>query len=149
MLEIRPPKDHQSHNWRLRNGKLSWEGKIYFCKSCAERQAQQAQGVDPRSAFLYYSNWSSSGAESAHDWLMLHLAFGGGVGSNFGVKTAQWTRTLNGKQLRWWHTLIEKTVYPTVPSLFIFRSLLQTHLTLPDSLFQLYSKIIGMIWEFI
>jgi hypothetical protein len=33
-----------------------------------------------------YSDWLSLGAQSAHDWVMLHLEFGGGVDSNFGIK---------------------------------------------------------------
>jgi hypothetical protein len=32
-------------------------------------------------------DWSSSGAQSAHDWLTLHVEFGGVVGSDLGVKT--------------------------------------------------------------
>jgi hypothetical protein len=40
-----------------------------------------------------------------------------------------------------------KDCFPHTSPLFIFHSFLQTHLTLSDSLFQLYSTIIGMIWE--
>jgi hypothetical protein len=57
--------------------------------------AQQVQGAGNRSLFLFpmqwalplYLDWSSSGTQSACDWLMLHLEFGGGVGSNSGQKT--------------------------------------------------------------
>jgi hypothetical protein len=33
-----------------------------------------------------YLDWLSLDAQSACNWLMLHLEFGSGVGSNFGVK---------------------------------------------------------------
>jgi hypothetical protein len=68
--------------------------KFISAQGCAGTRAQQAWGVDHRSSFLFltqlalllYSDWSSSGAQSAHNWLMLHLEFGGGVGSNFSAK---------------------------------------------------------------
>jgi hypothetical protein len=59
-------------------------------------RAQQAQGVYHKPAFLsltwkgpcsLYSDWLSSGAQSARCWLMLHLEFRGGVDSNFSTKT--------------------------------------------------------------
>jgi hypothetical protein len=44
---------------------------------------------------------------------MLHLEFGGAVGSNFGVKMELSELTGNCRQLGWQHTLLEKTVFLT------------------------------------
>jgi hypothetical protein len=71
------------------------KAKFISTKGCAGTWAQQAQGADHRSSFLFltqwalplYSDWLSLGAQSAQDCLMLHLEFGGGVSSNFTLKT--------------------------------------------------------------
>jgi hypothetical protein len=72
-------------------------GKVEFISAEGRTGAwaQQTHGVDHRSAFFIpdsmgpdrlYSDWSSSGAQSARNWPMLHLEFGGGVSSNFSWK---------------------------------------------------------------
>jgi hypothetical protein len=76
------------------NEDLSWQAKFTFAEGWAGTWAQQAWGVDYRSAFLFlavgpcpfYSDWLSLGAQPAPNWLMLHLEFRGGVGNNFGGK---------------------------------------------------------------
>jgi hypothetical protein len=85
------------------------------------------------SLFLFLTQWAlplssdllSFCAQSAHNWLMLHLESGNGVSCNFctNMELSEQelkTRTQNCKQLRWWHTLTEKTTSLTVPPSFYF-----------------------------
>jgi hypothetical protein len=51
-----------------------------------EEQATVLIFIPDAGARPFTSMWWSSGTESAHNWLMLHLEFGGGVDSNFGAK---------------------------------------------------------------
>jgi hypothetical protein len=78
------------------------------------------------------------------------LGSGGGVGSDFGVKTElseQEPGTVAAMMVTYFDRM---TVFLTVPPIiFIFCSFLQNRLTLSDSLFQVYLTIISMILEFI
>jgi hypothetical protein len=96
------------------------------------------------------SDWMSLGTQSAHNWLMLHLESGGAVCSNFGMKmglSEQEPGTEAATMVTHFHRMTVSLTVP--PPIFIFCSFLQNHLTLSDSLFQVYLTIINMILEFI
>jgi hypothetical protein len=78
------PKDHQSHNPSHRSGDSSWQGNIYFCRRlCWQRKHwERAIGPGPCPFILI----GQVRTQSAPDWLMLHLEFGGKVGSSFPAK---------------------------------------------------------------
>jgi hypothetical protein len=62
------------------------KAKLTSAEGCTGALAQQARGADHMSSFLFlvqwalplYSDWLNSGAQSAHNGLMLHLEFGVG-----------------------------------------------------------------------
>jgi hypothetical protein len=72
------------------------KAKFTSAEGCTDTWTQQAHKVDHRFSFLslttmvrpcpLYWDWSSFGAQSAINWLMLHLEFGGRVSSNLGAK---------------------------------------------------------------
>jgi hypothetical protein len=90
-----PPQDHRRYNGRQRNGEFSQQGKIYFCRRVARHMGTASTKSRPEVCLFIpdavgpcspYSGWSSSGAQSADNWLMLYLEFGGRVHSNFSAK---------------------------------------------------------------
>jgi hypothetical protein len=75
------------------------------------------------------------GAQSACDWLMLHLLFGVGVGSNLGAKRSSVNKSPELQTAKMATLFHRKDFSSQFPPLFIFCSFLQTHLTLSTHYF--------------
>jgi hypothetical protein len=75
-------EDHWSHNWRHRNREFSWGGKIYLCRRVLRHMGTASMRSRPQVHIFipdavgpctFHMDWLSWCAQSAHDWLMLHL----------------------------------------------------------------------------
>jgi hypothetical protein len=94
LVRRKKPKDHQCHNQETGMENCVSKEKFISAEGCTGPPAQQEQGTGNRYSFLFlmqwalplYLDWLSSVPQSVHDWLILHLEFGGGVDSNFSMK---------------------------------------------------------------
>jgi hypothetical protein len=47
IIRNKTPKDHQNHNQRYRNGELSQQGKIYFCRRVCRHMGTESTRNKP------------------------------------------------------------------------------------------------------